>query len=108
MIASTILQFALDMGFTRVVLESNSQVLVNALCNDTIFLSSNGLLIEDIRFNARFFNQLHYSHVKKEINKVAHNLAQHTLCISNFVVWMKNVPLPLLPVVLADIARFSY
>ena len=55
MIASTILQFALDMGFTRVVLESNSQVLVNALCNDTIFLSSNGLLIEDIRLNARFF-----------------------------------------------------
>ena len=55
-----------------------------------------------------FFNQLHYSHVKKEINKVAHNLAQHALCISNFVVWMKNVPLPLLPIILADIARFSY
>ena len=54
MIASTILQFALDMGFTRVVLESNSQVLVNALCNDTIFLSSNGLLIEDIRLNVGF------------------------------------------------------
>ena len=89
-------------------LESNSQVLVNALCNDTIFLSSNGLLIEDIRLNARFFNQLHYSHVKKEINKVAHNLALHALRISNFIVWMKNVPLPLLPVVLANIARFSY
>ena len=106
MIASTILQFALDMGFTRVVLESNSQVLVNALCNDTIFLSSNGLLIEDIRLNARFFHQLHYSHVKREGNKVTHNSARHALCISNFVVWMKNVPLPLLPIILADIARF--
>ena len=55
-----------------------------------------------------FFNQLHYSHVKKEINKVAHNLTQHALCISNFVVWMEDVPPPLLLVVLVDIAGFSY
>ena len=94
--------------FTYAVLEFDSQVLVNALCNDTIFLSSNGLLIEDIRLNARFFNQLHYSHIKRESNKVAYNLARHVLCISNFVVWMGDVPPPLLLVVLADIARFSY
>ena len=108
MAASATLQFALDLGFTCAILESNSQVLVNALCNDTIFFSSNGLLIEDIRLNARFFNQLHYSHVKREGNKVAHNLARHVLCISDFVVWMEDVSSPLLPIVPADIVGFSY
>ena len=29
---------------------------------------------------------LHYSHVKREGNKVAHNLTRHALCISDFVV----------------------
>ena len=74
MAAVTTLQFSSDLGFTYAVLESDSQVLVNALYNDIFFLSLNGLLIEDIRCNARFFNQLHYSHVKREGNMVAHNL----------------------------------
>ena len=75
MAAATALQFAMDLGFRQAVLESNSQVLVNALCNDTIFMSSNGLLIEGIRLHARFFNQLHYFRVKIKDNKVAYKLA---------------------------------
>ena len=47
------------------------QTLIVALINDSTFLSFNGLLIDDIRFDARFFIQLCYSHVKKEGNKVA-------------------------------------
>ena len=75
MAATTELQFAMDLRFRQAVLESKSQVLVNALCNDTTFMSSNGLLIEVIRLHARLFNQLHYSHVKRKDNKVAHKLA---------------------------------
>ena len=51
---------------------------------------------------------LHYSYVKREGNKVAHNLTRHALCISNFVVWMEDFPPLLLPIVLADIVGFSY
>ena len=39
------------------------------------FFSFDGSLIDDVRCNVRFFDQLHYSHVKRESNKVAHNLA---------------------------------
>ena len=107
MAAVTALQFASDLGFTCAVLESDSQVLVNVLYNEIFFLSLNGLLIEDIRFNARFFNQLHYSLVKREGNMVAYNLARHALCILDFVVWMEDVRPPLLPVTLVDNGRFS-
>ena len=48
--ASTALEFALDMGFGQAVLETDSLVLANALINDSPYLSSDGLLIGDIRF----------------------------------------------------------
>ena len=54
-----------------------------------------------------FFIQLLYSHVKREGNKVAHKLARHALCISDFSLWMEDVPSLLLSVVLNDIAGFS-
>ena len=77
------------------------------MINDSTFLSSNGLLIDDVRFSARLFTQICYSHVKKEDNKVAHNLARYALCISDFVAWMKEVPRHFLSVFQADVVVFS-
>lgn len=55
---SSALQFAADLGFSQVVLESDSQVLMTALVNDCIcFFSSDGLLIDDVRLGARFCTQ---------------------------------------------------
>ena len=78
---------------------------MSALINDNMFLSSNIFLIDD--FDAIFFTQLRYSHVKREGNKVAHSLARHALCILDFVVWMEDVSPLFLFVVQADIAGFS-
>ena len=82
-------------------------VLATALIKNITYLSMDGLLMDDIRFNASFFNQLLYSHVKRDGNKVAHKLAKHALCISDFSVWIEVVSPPLLPVVLSDIVGFS-
>ena len=43
--AAATLRFALDLGFSQVVLEGDSQVLMEALINDYKFLSSEGLHI---------------------------------------------------------------
>ena len=56
---------------------SFDQVLMKALKEDRIFLSTDGLFIDD-RFVARLFNQLCYSHVKREGNTVVHSLARYT------------------------------
>ena len=84
MAASTTLLFASQLGFHRAILESDSLTLATALRNDSTFLSLDGLLMEDIKFHASSFIQLRYSHVKREGNKVAHKLARHALCISDF------------------------
>ena len=105
--ASTTLEFVAKLGFSRAILETDSLVLSNALRNNGPYLSSFGLLIEDIRCNASLFNQLLYSHVKRSGNKVAHNLARHSISISDFSVWMETVPPPFVSLVLTDIAGFS-
>ena len=84
--ASKALQFAAELGFNRVILEGDCQVLIKALKEDGIFLCTDSLFIEDARFYARLFNELRYSHVKREGNKVAHSLTQYTLGILDSVV----------------------
>ena len=101
------LQFATDLGVQHDILKTDSLVLVKALREGTKFLSTVGLVLDEIRNMINFFTELHYSHVKREGNIVAHKLARHVICVLNFVVWMKDVPPPLFPVVLADIAGFT-
>ena len=66
-------------------------------------------MLDEIRNKVNFFNELHYSHVKKEGNIVAHKLARHVICVLDVVVWMEleDVPPLLFPVILADIAGFT-
>ncbi|XP_075636673.1 uncharacterized protein LOC142608901 [Castanea sativa] len=86
------LQFAAELGFNQVILEGDCQVLIKALKEDSMFLCIDGLFIEDVLLDAIFFNELHYSHVKRGDNKVAHSLARYALGVLNFVVWMEDVP----------------
>ena len=106
MAAATTLSFATQLGFHRGILESNSLVLVSTMIKNSTYLSTDGLLLDDIRFYTSFFNQLLYSHVKREGNKTAHKLVKHALCISNFLVWMEDVPPPIRLVVQDDIDGF--
>ena len=106
MAAATALSFASQLGFHSGILESDSQLLVSALIENHTYLSTDGLLLDDIRFYASFFNQLLYSHVKREGNKVAHRLAKHALCILDFLVWIKDVPPPIRSVVQDDMDGF--
>ena len=64
-------------------------------------------MLDEIRNKVNFFTELHYSHVKRESNIVAHKLAHHAICVSGAIVWMENVPPLLFPVVLAEIASFT-
>ena len=47
---------------------------------------------------------LHYSHVKRECNTLAHYLARHVFDISDFLVWMEDVPPQFSVVFQADLA----
>ena len=94
-----------------VVLEGDSQVLMTRLINDSEVLLTSRLLIADVRRYSSFFNELCYSRrllianvrryssvfnelcysrIKRECNKVTHNLGKYILHISNYIVWIEN------------------
>ena len=50
------LQFALDIGFTNLILEGDSKILMTRLSNDSEVLSYCGVLLEDILRLSSFFN----------------------------------------------------
>ena len=47
-------------------------MLIQVLKNGCVELSPCGLLLDDVRYSSNFFTQLHYFHVKREDNKIAH------------------------------------
>ena len=61
------LSFASDIGFPRAVLEGDSW---RALMGDDFSLALFALLIEDAKFEAQKFEQLLYSHTKRDSNFV--------------------------------------
>ncbi|KAK9989613.1 hypothetical protein SO802_029852 [Lithocarpus litseifolius] len=97
------LEFAADLGLFNVILEGDSEILINALMDNSLSLASFGLLIQDIKAYAEFFQCISFSHVRREGNIVAHNLARHACHVTGFSVWMEDVPFHTLAAYQADL-----
>ena len=70
--AAKAVSFAAEIGITKAVLEGDSLTIMNALSSDHLSLATFGLILNDVKFNAKNFDQLHYSPVKRECNTLAH------------------------------------
>ena len=84
--------FAHELGFQRIILEGDALGLIQALKSQEQNLSPLGLLVGDVKLYSNHFQRVLYSHVKRNGNSVAHNLAKHAICIPDFQVWMEDVP----------------
>ena len=104
LVATTTLSFTTDLGFRHVILEGDSMEVIQALRENTQPLTPTGLLIEDVRRFFQNFDELLYSHTKRDDHVVAYSLAKYTLSIPNFLVWMEDVPSHILPIVQANLA----
>ena len=82
--AAKALSFGTEIGISKVVLEGDSLTIIKALSNDQRSLSSFGPLIDDAKFSSVNFDQLCYSHVKRECNFAAHSLAKFASNILDF------------------------
>ena len=60
-------------------------------------------MLNEIRSLVNLFYELHYSHIKREGNIVAHKLTRHAICVSDVVVWMEDVSPHLYSVVQVDL-----
>ena len=84
MSATTTLSFAQELGIRQAILEGNAADVMKALDENVHTLSPTGLLVKDVKKLSQNFEQLLYSHTKREGNSVTHGLARYAIGISDF------------------------
>lgn len=90
--AAWALLFALEVGVKRAVLEGDSLTVIKGLMEEERLLIPMSLLIEEAKQLSQHFEELHYSHAKRDCNVLAHNLARHATGIPDLLVWMEDIP----------------
>lgn len=59
------IEFAIEIGVDRVLIEGDSSVVMEALRSKNVGLASYDSLIEDAKLIERIFSELSYSHTKR-------------------------------------------
>lgn len=96
------LELAQEIGLNRVILEVDSQELVNMLKNLTSFRSSIGGLCFDISELGRSFSEFDVKWVRREANMVAHVCAATVSALERSFFWIDFVPDWLVSLAAAD------
>lgn len=96
-------QFAAEIGLTRVVFEGDSLVIINALTKEFGELATYGAVLEDIRVLASGFQMVEFRHVTRNCNAVADALAKKASSTLGLQVWLKDIPTDIVPLVLRDV-----
>ena len=77
------LEFGIEVGIDKAILEGDSLVIMKALEVDGISVPSFNPLIHDAKVLSRSFNELLYSHAKRDGNKLAYCLVRYSVNVSD-------------------------
>ncbi|XP_030959223.1 uncharacterized protein LOC115981198 [Quercus lobata] len=91
MVARKAVELALEIGFTRVVIEGDSNTIYRELSSTDLSLALHGHVIQDTTCLASSFVNHSFSHVRRQGNNVAHALARWAINSPNLRVWMEDV-----------------
>ncbi|MBA0752936.1 hypothetical protein Gogos_021277, partial [Gossypium gossypioides] len=99
------LQFALDLGFTNVILKSDSRLVVNNIQQLSEDYSESRLFTWDVKNLARKFHFCRFQFIAREGNGAAHAMAIEGMRTEGDLFWVEDAPLKALEV--ADSERWS-
>ena len=101
------LLFARELGFERLIVEGDSEIIINAIKGGDAMLSSElGHILQDIHSLASTIQSVSYQHVRHLGNCMAHRLARRSIC-NPFLIWMEDVPPDIVDVYNYDLSRIS-
>nr|XP_023884007.1 uncharacterized protein LOC111996277 [Quercus suber] len=98
------LEFALELGFERIILEGDSETLFKALKTEGSNFTPYGHLVQDSFFLSDHFSDFKISLVRRKGNNLAHSLARKSQFLTQMSVWMEEVPPDLFSVLEADLS----
>ena len=102
------LLFAKDIGIQEVVLEGDSIIIYNALCEVSNPPSSVKPIIEGMHALCRDFRRVEFSHVRRQGNSPAHLLPKHAKSIADFSTWIEENPCFIEQALIQDVIAFSH
>ena len=93
------INFAVELGFSSVIIEGDSEAIIKALKSNEESLATYGHVISAVRPAIDAFRNISFSHTRRQGNAIAHNLARHVI---GYLVWMEDVPLHVCNVLIVD------
>ena len=90
------IEFAMDIGFSNIVIEGDCVQVINAIKASKANLSRLGHVVEDIQVLISGLRWAEVRWVKRSANLIAHSLARYAKNISNDVIWLEDSPTPAL------------
>ncbi|XP_075662878.1 uncharacterized protein LOC142632325 [Castanea sativa] len=98
-----------DMGIQDFVLKGDSLNIVHALSGNSHAASTIAALIYEMQVTSFEFQNVLFSHVRRNSNISTHQLAKHTVGIFDFSVWIEESPCFLVQALLHDVSTaFNY
>ena len=85
-------QFAIEIGLTRVIVEGDSAVVIEALLLGSGQLASYGNILDDILVQAAVFQFVDFSHTSRVCNSVADALAKKASSSVGLQIWLEVLP----------------
>ena len=98
------LKLVMELGHNSITLEGDSKTAIEAMRSGLPSLADYGHLLEEVKILADGFATLEFSFVPRQCNTLAHKIARHARHVSEYTVWMEDVPPHLSNVILATMA----
>ena len=86
------IEFAIDVGFSKLVLEGDNVNVMQAISSQEANISLLGNVVEDIKLLISGLQWVSISHTRCSGNKVAHVLAQHARTSIEDLYWIEDSP----------------
>ena len=86
------LLLATDIGIQDVILEGNSLIIYNGLCEVSLPPSSVASIVIGMLDLCKSFRRIEFSHVIRKGNRPVQLLAKYTVGVDDFIIWMEENP----------------
>ena len=100
-------EFSIEVGFSRLVIEGDNTLVLNAISCSVKNNSLLGHIFEDIQNLVCGLQYASISCIERSGNMVAHSLARHARNISDEMYWMEDSPLPAVDVLYQDFLHIN-
>ena len=88
------MEFAIDAGFSELVVEGDNSVVMSSVSSIYQDWSHLGVIYDDIRHLAAGLRFVSFNCIRRSANSVAHSLARYANVLDEEVVWLEEPPPP--------------